>query len=108
MESEQKAARVMHEEYNETVTGWVHESIAATLEDLTNCVQKYHELNPQRFDDSADTQQPFVIADFGCATGASSIVPLRALITAVRKIAPKLTIQVYLEDLPENRFDIAF
>jgi hypothetical protein len=38
MESEQKAARVMHEEYNETVTGWVHESIAATLEDLTSCV----------------------------------------------------------------------
>lgn len=49
-----------------------------------------------------------MIADFGCATGASSIVPLRALIQAVRKIAPSLTIQVYLEDLPENRFDIAF
>jgi hypothetical protein len=28
----------MHEEYNETVTGWVHESIAATLDDLTSCV----------------------------------------------------------------------
>jgi hypothetical protein len=26
----------------------------------------------------------------------------------VRKIAPNLAIQVYLEDLPENRFDIAF
>lgn len=51
---------------------------------------------------------PFVIADFGCATGASSIVPLKALINAARKIAPHLTIQVFLEDLPENRFDIAF
>jgi hypothetical protein len=49
-----------------------------------------------------------VIADFGCATGASSIIPLRALIEAVRKIAPSLTIQVFLEDLPENRFDLAF
>lgn len=26
----------------------------------------------------------------------------------MRKIAPSLTIQIYLEDLPENRFDIAF
>ena len=49
-----------------------------------------------------------MIADFGCATGASSIVPLKALIGAVRKIAPNLAVQVYLEDLPENRFDIAF
>jgi hypothetical protein len=30
------------------------------------------------------------------------------LIDAVRKKAPTLTIQVYLEDLPENRFDLAF
>jgi len=97
----------MHEEYNNTVTGWVHESIAATLDDLASCVEKYHEQNPKRFEDGPDAQ-PFVIADFGCATGASSIVPLRALITAVRKIAPTLTVQVYLEDLPENRFDIAF
>ncbi len=106
-ESEQKAARVMHEEYNNTVTGWVHESIAATLDDLTSCVQKYYDLNPHRFADSPDTP-PFVLADFGCATGASSIVPLKALITAVRALAPKLTIQIFLEDLPENRFDIAF
>lgn len=97
----------MHEDYNNTVTAWVHESIAATVEDLASCVQKYYEHNPHRFDEGPDTQ-PFVIADFGCATGASSIVPLTALIQAVRKIAPKLTIQIYLEDLPENRFDLAF
>jgi len=36
--SEQKAARVMHEDYNNTVTAWVHESIAATVDDLANCV----------------------------------------------------------------------
>lgn len=101
------AARVMHEEYNNTVTGWVHESIKATLDDLASCVNRYHELNPQRFEEGPDAT-PFVIADFGCATGASSIVPLKALIEAVRKIAPSLTIQIYLEDLPENRFDLAF
>ena len=37
-ESEQKAARVMHEEYNNTVAAWVHESIAATLSDLADTV----------------------------------------------------------------------
>lgn len=73
----------MHEEYNETVTGWVHESIAATLDDLTACVDKYYKMSPERFE---DVHNPFVIADFGCATGASSIVPLKALITAVRNI----------------------
>lgn len=45
-ESEQKAARVMNEDYNNTVTGWVHESIAATLDDLASCVTKYHEVCP--------------------------------------------------------------
>ena len=106
-ESEQKAARVMHEEYNETVSAWVHESIAATLADLADTVDRYYEACPSRFAEGPDAQ-PFVIADFGCATGASSVVPLRALIDAVRKKAPSLTIQVYLEDLPENRFDLAF
>ena len=37
-ESEQKASRVMHEEYNNTVAAWVHESIAATVEDLATTV----------------------------------------------------------------------
>lgn len=106
--TEQKASRVMHEDYNNTVVAWVHESIAATLEDLTSCVTRYYELCPSRFEEGGSEASPFVIADFGCATGASSIVPLRALITAVRKIAPALTVQVYLEDLPENRFDLAF
>ena len=90
-DTEQKAARVMHEGYNDTVTGWVNESITATLDDLADCVRQYYEVNPKRFEEGPDAA-PFVIADFGCATGASSIVPLRALITAVRKIAPSLTI----------------
>ena len=50
-DSEQKAARVMNEDYNNTVTGWVHESIAATLDDLASCVTKYYEVNPQRFEE---------------------------------------------------------
>lgn len=36
---EQKAARVMHEDYNNTVAGWVNESIEATLPDLAKCVE---------------------------------------------------------------------
>ncbi len=44
----------MHEKYNETVTVWVHESIAATLDDLTSCVKKYYDTNPHRFDESPD------------------------------------------------------
>ena len=73
--SEQKASRVMHEEYNDTVGAWVHESIARTLDDLASTVQSYYEKNPSRFEQTADSQ-PFVIADFGCATGASSTIPL--------------------------------
>lgn len=89
--TEQKASRVMHEDYNATVTGWVHESIAATLKDLASCVDQYYKVCPERFAEGPDAQ-PFVIADFGCATGASSVVPLRALIEAVRAKAPTLTI----------------
>jgi hypothetical protein len=88
---QQKASRVMHEDYNATVTGWVHESIAATVNDLASCVDQYFKVCPERFAEGPDAQ-PFVIADFGCATGASSIVPLRALIEAVRSKAPSLTI----------------
>jgi len=36
---ELKAARVMHEDYNNTVGGWVGESITATLGDLVRCVE---------------------------------------------------------------------
>ncbi len=95
----------MHEDYNNTVAGWVGASIDKTLPDLIKCVDLLHEKDPLRFDDKSNA---FSIADFGCATGASSIKPLRAIIDRVRSISPKLQIQVYLNDLPENRFDLAF
>lgn len=87
--TDQKAARVMHEDYNNTVAGWVDESIVTTLPDLIKCVEFLYEKNPQRFQ---DLKNPFSIADFGCATGASSIKPLRAIIDKVRSINPDLQI----------------
>ena len=95
----------MHEGYNDTVGEWTHESIKLTLQDLVSCVDQYYKASPERFNES---DIPFVIADFGCATGTATIEPLKALITAVRKIQPLMTIIVYLNDLPENRFDLAF
>lgn len=95
----------MHEGYNDTVAGWVNESIEATLPELLACVNKVYEKNPDRFHDN---NNPIAIADFGCATGASTIKPLRTIIDRVKEINPSMQIQVYLNDLPENRFDLAF
>ena len=61
-------------------------------------------MDPDRF---LDTDMPFVIAEFGCATGAASVIPLKAIISAVRKIAPEMPIQVFLNDLPENHHSLA-
>jgi hypothetical protein len=77
----------MHEDYNNTVSGWVGESINITLGDLIKCVELLYEKDPKRFE---DTSNAFSIADFGCATGASSIKPLRAIIDRVRAINPDL------------------
>lgn len=81
------AARVMHEDYNKTVAGWVNESIEATLPDLIKCVDMLYEKNPTRFENKGE---PISIADFGCATGASSIKPLRAIIDRIKQINPDL------------------
>ena len=50
---------------------------------------------------------PFVIAEFGCATGAASVLPLKKIISAVRKFSPEMPIQVFLNDLPENHHSLA-
>jgi SAM dependent carboxyl methyltransferase len=50
---------------------------------------------------------PFVIAEFGCATGAASVLPLKTIISAVRKFSPEMPIQVFLNDLPENHHSLA-
>ncbi|CDW76017.1 sam dependent carboxyl methyltransferase [Stylonychia lemnae] len=99
------SARVMHEDYNNTVAGWVNESIVIALPELLECINKLYEQNPERFE---STETSFSIADFGCATGASSITPLRTVIDRIKQINSEKEIHVYLEDLPENRFDLAF
>lgn len=80
---EDKTARVMDEQYNESCTDWSNVSINATMKDLTDCVKRYHSLNPERFE---NPNTPFIIAEFGCATGAASVLPLKAIIDAVRAI----------------------
>jgi hypothetical protein len=67
-------------------------------------VNRYHDLSPERFE---DIDMPFVIAEFGCATGAASVLPLKAIIQAVRKIQPAMPIQIFLNDLPENHHSLA-
>lgn len=98
------AARVMSETYNDDAADWSNVSISTTQKDLISCVNRYHEINPSRFE---DTDLPFVIAEFGCATGAASVLPLKVIIQAVRKIQPEMPIQVFLNDLPENHHSLA-
>ncbi len=104
MENTTTNARVMDEQYNECCADWSNASIITTMPDLTGCVQRYYNLNPERFDDA---RTPFVIAEYGCATGAASVLPLVAIIDAVRRINPKMIIQVLLNDLPENHHSLA-
>lgn len=97
-------ARVMSEAYNESCGDWSNVSISTTEKDLIASVNRYHELNSERFD---ETDLPFVIAEFGCATGAASVLPLKTIIQAVRKLSPEMPIQVFLNDLPENHHSLA-
>lgn len=94
----------MSEAYNEACGDWSNASISTTQRELVGCVQRYYELKPERFE---DTDTPFVIAEFGCATGAASVLPLKAIIQAVRKINQEMPIQVFLNDLPENHHSLA-
>lgn len=97
-------ARVMSEAYNESCGDWSNVSISTTQNDLIACVRRYYELAPERFE---DTDLPFVIAEFGCATGAASVLPLRTIIKAVRQFSPEMPIQIFLNDLPENHHSLA-
>ena len=71
------SARVMSEAYNEACGDWSNVSISTTQNDLVASIKRYHELSPERFE---DVDLPFVIAEFGCATGAASVLPLKAII----------------------------
>jgi len=46
-------------------------------------VQLYHDRSPWRFD---DIDVPFVIVDYGCATGELTIEPVAIMIEEIRKI----------------------
>lgn len=94
----------MDEQYNEACTDWSNVSITTTLNDLTACIERYHKLSPERFE---KTDTPFIVAEFGCATGAASVLPLIAIIDAVRRIQPEMSIQIILNDLPENHHSLA-
>ncbi len=89
MSLQKGSARVMSEAYNESCGDWSNVSISTTQNDLVACVNRYHELKPERFE---DTDLPFVIAEFGCATGAASVLPLKTIIQAVRQISPEMPI----------------
>jgi hypothetical protein len=43
-----------------------------------------------------------VIAEFGCALGLTSVLPLRAIIQAVREKNPDIEFLIMINDLPEN------
>ena len=90
----------MTSNYNEAVVEW---SIASQSDnDFEACVKRYHEADPSRF---TNISLPFTICDYGCTDGGASVPPLRVIIAAVREINPDMPIQVYLNDLPECRFD---
>ena len=79
----------MSEDYNAACGDWSNASISTTQRDLIACVNRYYELSPERFE---DIESPFVIAEFGCATGAASVLPLKVIIQAVRKLSPEMPI----------------
>ena len=93
----------MHSVYNDTVTAWSLASMNAS--DFEECVSTYYENCPERF---SHTSTPFTVCDFGCTNGGSSVLPLKAIIQDVRKYSPDMPIQIYLNDLPECRFDLTF
>lgn len=104
MEAPLSKAQVMHDDYNESVGDWSMESIKGTLEEYKVCVAKMHRDNPQRF---RNTDVAFTIAEFGCATGVSSTLPIATIIEEVRKIQPDMPITVYLNDMPDNHHALA-
>jgi len=61
--------------------------------------------NPFRFHRIED---PFVIAEYGVATGYASIQTLCTVIELVKNLSPSLPINIFLNDLPSNHHEIAY
>lgn len=47
------------------------------------------------------------VAEFGVATGGCSVVPLEVIIDTVREKYPHMKFSIFLNDLLENRFEVA-
>ena len=71
------------------------------LPQIKQAVQEMIEKDPHRFTRS---EEPFVIADLGCADGKNSIGTLQTIIQLVRTANPNLPITIYLTDTPSNDF----
>ena len=54
------------------------------------------------------SEEPYVIADYGCAGGKNSFYIYDGIIDHVHKINPNKTIEIYMNDLPENDFSVTF
>ena len=94
-----KRALAMHDDYNESVGDWSMESVNKTLNEFKAMVAKINNDNPERF---LNTDVPFAIAEFGCATGASSTIPIVTMIEEIRLLSPDMPISIYLNDMPDN------
>jgi hypothetical protein len=92
------------EHYGDT-SEQIKDSVTATIQEVRLLVSIYHNRNPQRF---REIEVPMVIVDYGCATGELTIEPFVVMIEEIRKIEENMPIKLYLQDLPQNRFDIAF
>lgn len=97
-------AKPMSTDYNERVGCWTMPCIRESLPYIEKYIIEMSNTDPARFQ---DVERPFVVAEFGCATGFSSIESLATIIKTVKLISPKLPILIYLNDLPSNHHEIA-
>lgn len=97
-------AKPMSADYNETVSCWSLPCIRKSHSLIANKIRLIMEADPVRF---TDVSIPFVVAEFGCATGYSSIETLTEVVKAVKELNPEKPVAVYLNDLPSNHHEIA-
>ena len=94
----------MSSDYNERVSLWSLSNIRMSIPTLERLLKDMINRDPERFQ---RTTEPFVVAEYGCATGFSSIDTLSMIISSVKNVNPELPILIYLNDLPNNHHQIA-
>ena len=67
----------MSSDYNEKVAKWTLPSILSTVPHLEQAIHAMRDKNPERF---AKGASPFIIAEYGVATGRCSVPTLKAII----------------------------